>query len=199
LTDAPETHYIRSADGTNLAYQLSGDGPLDLVFVPGPVPIDLLSDDPGFMRLRRRLETFSRTVWFDARGMGASEGGPLDNLVTEIADADRTAVLDAVGFERPALVGWDPGMWEIHFSATHPERVSALVLINSYAHYVREDDYPWGVPTESMDRFVATVQQGWGRAQRWTSLPPVEAQTNGFEPGTPAPGDSAAAPSNSVT
>ena len=162
VADAPETHYTRSADGTNLAYQMSGDGPLDLVFVPGPVPIDLLSDDPGFIRLRRRLETFSRTVWFDARGMGASQGDTLDNLVGEISDADRTAVLDAVGFERPALVGWDPGLGEIHFSATHPERVSALVLFNSYARYVREDDYPWGVPPESMDRFVATVQQGWG-------------------------------------
>jgi class 3 adenylate cyclase len=108
------------------------------------------------------LETFSRTVWFDARGMGASEGDPLDNLVGEISDADLTAVLDAVGFERAALVGADPGVGEIQFSATHPERVSALVLINSYAHYVREDDYPWGVPPERMDRFVATVKQGWG-------------------------------------
>jgi hypothetical protein len=58
-----------SSDGTNLAYQMSGDGPLELVFVPAPIPIDLLSDDPGFVRLRRRLEAFSCTVWFDARGM----------------------------------------------------------------------------------------------------------------------------------
>jgi class 3 adenylate cyclase/pimeloyl-ACP methyl ester carboxylesterase len=162
VVDAPETRYTRSADGTNLAYQVSGEGPLEVVFVPGPLPIDLLSDDPGFIRFRRRLETFSRTVWFDARGMGASQGDPRDNLVGEITDADRTAVLDSVGFERPALVGWDPGLGEIHFSATHPERVSALVLINSYAHYVREHDYPWGIPPESMDRFVATVQHGHG-------------------------------------
>jgi hypothetical protein len=74
VADVPETLYTRSADGTNLAYQVSGNGPLDLVFATGPHPIDLLCDDPGFMRLRRRLETFSRTVWFDARGMGASEG-----------------------------------------------------------------------------------------------------------------------------
>jgi class 3 adenylate cyclase len=160
VADAPETHYTRSADGTNLAYQMSGDGPLDLVFGTGPVPIDLLSDDPGFIRLRRRLETFSRTVWFDPRGMGASEGDLRDNLMGDISDADHIAVFDAVGFQRPALLGWDRG--EIHFSATHPERVSALVLINSYAHYVREDDYPWGVPPESLDRFAATVQQGWG-------------------------------------
>jgi hypothetical protein len=60
MTDAPETHYARSADGTNLAYQVSGDGPLDLVFVHGvAIPTDLLSEDPGFLRVRRRLDTFS--------------------------------------------------------------------------------------------------------------------------------------------
>jgi class 3 adenylate cyclase len=84
------------------------------------------------------------------------------SLVWDVSDADFTAVLDAVGFERPALVGADPGHAEIHFSTTHPERVSALVLFNSHAHYLREDEYPWGVPAESMDRFVATIKKGWG-------------------------------------
>ena len=157
-----ETLYTRSADGTNLAYQVGGDGPLDLVFGPRPYPIDLLCEDPGFMRLRRRLETFSRTVWFDGRGMGASEGDSRASLVGDITDADFTAVLDAVGFERAALVGVHPSHSEIHFSTTHPERVNALVLIHSHAHYVREDGYPWGVPPESIDRFVATIKEGWG-------------------------------------
>ena len=163
VTDAPETQYTRSADGTNLAYQMSGDGPHELVFVPAPHPIDLLSEDPGFIRFRRRLATFSRTVWFDVRGIGASsEGDPRVSLVGEISDADLTAVLDAVGFERPALAGEDLGMNLIHFSATHPERVSALVLVHSHAHYVRDDDYPCGVPPESIDQFVATIREGWG-------------------------------------
>jgi class 3 adenylate cyclase/pimeloyl-ACP methyl ester carboxylesterase len=162
VTETPKTKYARSADGTNLAYQMSGDGPLELVFAPAPLPVDLLSDDPGFLRLRRRLETFSRTVWFDARGMGASEGDPRAALAGDISDADFTAVLDAVGFERAALAGVDPGLAEIHFSATRPERVSALVLVHSYAHYVRENDYPWGVPPEIIDQFVATVKEGWG-------------------------------------
>jgi hypothetical protein len=87
VTDAPKTQYTLSADGTNLAYQMSGSGSLELVFVPASVPIDLLSDDPGFIRLRRRLETFSRTVWFDKRGMGAPEGDPLASLVGSISDA----------------------------------------------------------------------------------------------------------------
>jgi class 3 adenylate cyclase len=162
VTDGPKTQYARSADGTNLAYQMSGSGSLELVFVPASVPIDLLSDDPGFCRLRRRLETFSRTVWFDPRGMGASEGDPLASWAGDISDADLLAVLGAAGFERPALACMDTGANMIHFSVTHPDRVRALVLVNGYAHYVREDDYPCGVPPETLDQFVATVKEGWG-------------------------------------
>jgi class 3 adenylate cyclase len=165
MTDGPETQYTRSADGTNLAYQVSGDGPLDLVFLNHPHPIDLLGDDPGFIRLRKRLGSFSRTVWFDARGAGASEGDPRDSLAGEIFDADLTAVLDAVGFDRLSMVGGgELGGRAIHFCATHPERVRALALINSHAHYVREDDYPWGLPPESVDQFVAAFKERWGTA-----------------------------------
>jgi class 3 adenylate cyclase len=159
---------------------VSGDGALELVFVPSPLPIDLLSDDPGFLRLRRRLETFSRTVWFDARGMGASDGDPRAALAGDISDADLTAVLDAVGFDRPALAGVDPGLAQIHFSATHPERVSALVLVNSYAHYVREDDYPWGVPPETINQFVDTVKEGWGTSRAVDFVAPSRAADQGF-------------------
>jgi hypothetical protein len=110
VTDTTETHYRRSADGTNLAYQVSGEGPLQVVWrgaVAG-LPFDLLGDDPGFIRVRRRLGAFSRTVWFDARGMGASEGDPRDLLSEGVFDADLTAVLDTVGFDRPAMVAGAP-------------------------------------------------------------------------------------------
>jgi class 3 adenylate cyclase len=165
MTDAPETHYTRSADGTNLAYQVSGDGPHDMVWLASGIPIDRLSEDPGFLRVRRRLDTFSRTVWFDRRGLGASEGDNRDNLVAEISAADLIAVLDAVGFQRPALVGEDTsGLRVIRFSVTHPERVSALVLVNSYAHYRQEDDYPWGVPPGNITTAVTGIRETWGRA-----------------------------------
>ena len=161
---APETRYTRSADGTNLAYQLSGDGPLDLVLTHGTgIPFDLLADDAGFVRLRKRLDTFCRTVWFEGRGMGASEGDPRDANPGEMSEADLTAVLDAVGFDRPALVAeGTSGGGVIHYSVTRPERVSALVLVNSFAHYVRDDDYPWGVPSESLDSLVTAVKENWG-------------------------------------
>jgi len=164
MTGAPETRYTRSADGTNLAHQVSGEGPLDLVFVhSGAIPIDLLAEDPGFLRLRKRLETFSRTVWFDGRGSGASEGDPRDSLPGEISDADLAAVLGTVGFARPALVSLDVSAGRaIHFSVTQPERVSALVLVNSYAYYVRDEDYRWGLSPAGLDRLVAAFKERWG-------------------------------------
>jgi class 3 adenylate cyclase/pimeloyl-ACP methyl ester carboxylesterase len=156
VTDAPETRYIRSADGTGLAYQVIGDGPLQLVFCHWAPPIDLLSDDPGFIRVRRRLGTFSRTLWFDSRGMGASEGDHRGTRAGDIYDGDLATLLDAVGFERPAMVGdGQSGPAAIHFAVTHSERVSALVLLNTYAHYLKEDDYPWGFHRQDLDVAVA--------------------------------------------
>jgi pimeloyl-ACP methyl ester carboxylesterase len=121
MTDTPETHYTRSVDGTNLAYQVSGEGPLGMVFFQWAVPIDLQSEDPGFLRFRRRLATFSRTVWFDLRGIGASSGDARDSLTGNVRDADLAALLDEVGFERAALVAEArSGHRAIHFSVTHP-------------------------------------------------------------------------------
>ena len=165
VNDIPETRYTRSADGTTLAYRVSGKGPLELVFdTAGGIPIDLLSEDPGFVRFSKRFGSFSHALWFDARGWGASEGDPRVSFIdATVSDADLTAVFDAVGFRRPALVAFDmSGRSAVHFSVTHPERVSALVLINSYAYYVREDDYPWGIPPEGIDQVVAFYKHNWG-------------------------------------
>jgi class 3 adenylate cyclase len=164
VSDVPETHYARSADGISLAYHVSGDGPLDLLFAPGsPVPIDLLWDDPGFIRVSNRLGTFTRTVWLEPRGFGASEGDPLDSVVGTVSRADLAAVRDAAGCQQVALLGWGVhGGRAIEFSVTHPERVSALILVDTYAHYVREDDYPFGFPRASLDRMQASVSEGWG-------------------------------------
>jgi pimeloyl-ACP methyl ester carboxylesterase len=136
MTYAPETRYTRSADGTNLAYRVSGDGPIDLVFLHGiTIPLDLLWDDPGFIRVQKRLSTFSRTIWFDRRGLGASEGDQHDSLAEEFFDADITAVLNAAGSERPALVAeGTSGGRVIHYSATHPDRVRVTPL-DEQNHY----------------------------------------------------------------
>lgn len=119
----------------------------------------------GRFKNRGQLGIFSRCVWFDARGNGASEGDFQDAQRQEIFDADLIAVLDAVGFERPAVVaeGW-PGLSAIRFSVTHPERVSSLVLINSYAHGMQENDYPWGVPPEAIEPAIIATKETWGTA-----------------------------------
>jgi class 3 adenylate cyclase len=164
VTDAPETHIARSPDGTGLAYRVSGGGPLDLVYVSGGAfPIELMWDDPGFTRMARRLGAFSRTIWFEPRGSGGSEGDPTDAYDLNIFAADLAAVLDAVGAQSATMIGWSlHGGLAIHFSATHPSRVNALILIDSCAHYVREHDYPWGYPRQDVDRIAASLRQAWG-------------------------------------
>jgi class 3 adenylate cyclase len=164
VSDPPETRYARSADGTNLAYQVSGAGPLDVLFLHGiAIPIDLLSEDPGFVRFNKRLGRFSRTLWFDARGRGASEGDPRDSVAGNIHDADIIAVLDRAGFQRAAIVASGLfGPTAINFAVTHPQRVNSLLLVNSYAHFVQEDDYPWGFARQDLERRVADIKESWG-------------------------------------
>jgi class 3 adenylate cyclase len=183
VIDTPVTRYTRSADGTNLAYQVSGDGPLDLFFniASGGVPIDLLSEDPGFIRLRKRLDGFSRTLWFDGRGRGASEGDPRDSLAGDIYDADVIALLNAAGFQQPGMVGGSiNGPAVIQFAVTHPERVSAVVLVNTFGHYVREDDYPWGVAREDLDERVARIKETWGATGNLEAMAPSRVSDERF-------------------
>jgi class 3 adenylate cyclase len=163
VTDSPHTHYTRSADGTNLAYQVSGTGPPELVLLGGG-SMDLWAEEPGIVRVLRRMTGFSRAVWFDERGRGASEGDPRDAISEEVFSADLIAVLDAVGFERAVLVtGGEAGGLAIHFAVNHSERVNALVLMDSFAYYVQEEDYPWGVALETLDHLEATIKANWGR------------------------------------
>jgi class 3 adenylate cyclase len=164
VSDTPVTQYVRAVDGAHLAYHVSGGGALGFVVLPDPsIPIDLMWDEPGMVRIRRRLSTFSRTVWFELRGAGSSEGATIDATVSEIFDADLTAVLDAAGHERVALLASSTaGQSAIHFAVTHPERLSALVLFNTYAHYVQHHDYPWGLPPEMLEPFLAATVAAWG-------------------------------------
>jgi class 3 adenylate cyclase len=174
VDERPITGYASTPDGVSVAYQVIGEGPLDLVFLPGvTVPIDLLWDEPGFVRFAKRLQSFSRTVWCESRGMGASGGEFLDAFVEETADADMTAVLNAVGCEQVVVVAANGGgPTAIRFAATHPERVAALVLVNTFAHYVREDDYPLGMPPDTLERFIVLQEELWGTDARMEVLAP---------------------------
>ena len=91
VDESPVTRYATAPDGVSIAYQVTGDGPLDLVFVRASTfPIDLLWDEPTFLRVARRLGGFSRTVWFEALGMGASGGNFEDRFDDEITDGSHT-------------------------------------------------------------------------------------------------------------
>jgi class 3 adenylate cyclase len=142
---------------------MSGSGPPDLVWMENAMPFEPFLDEPGFRRTLTRLASFARLIMLQARGVGASEGDPHDVFVPgAVSDADLLAVMDANGVERAVLVGdTSNGQYAIHFAASHPQRVDALVLIGTFAHYVREDDYPWGFPRERLDDVTAFLERSW--------------------------------------
>ena len=159
----PEAHVTRSADGTELAYQLIGTGPRDLFFYAPGVPVELLWEEPAFNRFIRRLVTFARVIVLEPRGLGASGGDPRDGFLPDIGEADFLATMDAAGSQKAVLVGWSAqGSQVIRLAAILPERIGALTLINSCAHYVREDDYAWGFPRERLDDVTAFLEASWG-------------------------------------
>jgi class 3 adenylate cyclase len=164
VEEPPTTQYCKAPDGVRLAYQVFGDGPLNIVWTHNDVfPIDLLMEESSFLRIAKRLSRFSRALYCDARGMGASGGNPLDRYRGNITDTDLTACLDAVGFEEAALIGYSGGgPTAIRYTTTHPDRVKALVLIESFAHYLREPDYPVGHSPDSLKRYLVWLSEQWG-------------------------------------
>ena len=175
VEERPITRYATAPDGVSLAYQVVGSGPLDLVFYPGlALPIDLLWEDPGFAYFAKRLGRFSRTVWPEGRGIGAS-GGDFSHAVRE-DPLGLTSMLDAVGCEEVVLVAHgSAGPVAIQYAVAHAERVTTLVLIDSHAYYVREDDYPWGMPRDAIERHIAIVKDVWGSGAALDALAPSKA------------------------
>jgi class 3 adenylate cyclase len=183
VDERPVTTYAKTPDGVSIAYQVAGDGPLDLVFLSGfGIPVDLMWEEPGFVRFAKRLSGFSRTVWLEGRAMGASGGHPTDTLEDDhVLDADLTAVLDAIGSEPAVLIGTSNGApMGIRYAAGYPERVRALVLINTYAHYVRGDDYPWGFSPEVLDRFSTSSNELWGTGAWLDTVAPSKTRDEAF-------------------
>ncbi len=159
-----ETRYVLSGDA-NIAYQVVGNGPLDLVFVMGWVShLDYFWEEPSFAHFLDRLASFARLILFDKRGTGLSDRVPLNQLPTlEQRMEDVHAVMDAVGSERAVLCGISEGgpMCSL-FAATYPERTSALVMIGSYARRLQDDDYPWGPTSEQREHFFKDIIEHWG-------------------------------------
>ena len=158
-----ETRYARSG-GLRIAYQVHGEGPIDLVFAPGYLShLEQNQWWPGYAAFLARLAAFSRLIVFDRRGTGLSDRilalGSFEELMDDIA-----AVLDAAGSERAALFGGaEGGPMCILYAATFPERTSALILGASYARRTWAPDYPWGLPQESQRRILDGYDERWGR------------------------------------
>jgi class 3 adenylate cyclase len=159
----PETRYAKSGD-VSIAYQIVGEGPIDLVLVPGFVShLDVDWDDPRHAHFLHRLASFARLIRFDKRGTGLSDRpGGLPDLETRMGDV--RAVMDAAGSERAALFGYsEGGPMCVLFAATYPDRTSALVLYGTYAkRRDPDDDYPWAQTWEERQRYAAQIEDDWG-------------------------------------
>jgi pimeloyl-ACP methyl ester carboxylesterase len=159
----PPVRYTKVGD-VQLAYQVMGDGPRDLVFHLGfPSHIELQWDHPAVARFYQRLATFSRLILFDRRGTGLSERG-LDMHGFDDRMDDILAVLDTVGSERCGHVGVAMGgRLALLFAAIYPERTTAVATIAGHPATFRvEPDYPWGTTQEDLDHIIEGVLEGWG-------------------------------------
>ena len=162
--EPPETRYVRNGE-LNLAYQVVGSGPLDLVFVMGWVShLEYFWKEESFSRFLRRLASFSRLILFDKRGTGLSDRVQPSELPTlEQRMDDVRCVMEAVGSERAALVGVsEGGPMSALFAATYPERTVALVMIGTYAKRLRSDDYPWAPTAAQREHFLEELREHWG-------------------------------------
>ncbi|HEV7699081.1 MAG TPA: alpha/beta fold hydrolase [Pyrinomonadaceae bacterium] len=160
----PVTQYVQNGD-VNIAYQVVGDGPVDIVFVMGWVShLEYFWKHHTFGSFLEKLASFSRLILFDKRGTGLSDRVPIDKLPTlEQRMEDVHAVMDAVGSERAVLVGVSEGgpMCSL-FAATYPERTAGLVMIGTYAKRIRDDDYPWAPTEEQRNAFFDLMRKEWG-------------------------------------
>jgi class 3 adenylate cyclase/pimeloyl-ACP methyl ester carboxylesterase len=161
---APTTRYAKTRSGSQVGYQVIGDGPLDLVYVPTWWSnVDAQWDVPEIAEFLTRLSKFSRLIVFDKRGVGVSDPVPLASLPTleEWMD-DLRAVLDAVGSERAALCGvLGGGLMCMLFAATYPERVSTLILLDAYARFVSAPDYEPGIAPDDVEPFIEGFVRDW--------------------------------------
>jgi class 3 adenylate cyclase/pimeloyl-ACP methyl ester carboxylesterase len=178
VVESPKTRYVAVGDA-DVAYQVLGDGPVDLLYFYGlGSHIEVFWGVPEFAEFLQRLASFSRLIFFDRRGTGASDGVARNAIPTwEEWTEDVAAVLDAAGSERAAiLAAADAGPIAVLFAAMHPERVSALVLVNSSARYPVDDDYPAGASPDEIDALVNLLGAGWGTPELISIVNPSMAE-----------------------
>ncbi len=160
--ELPDTYYARASDGAYIAYQILGDGPIDVFeLTDWPGNIDMEQEDPLGSIWFRELASFSRLILHDRRGIGlSSRDVALPNLETRVADL--LAVMDAVGSERPVMVGeYESGAPAALLAATQPERIHSLVWLDPNPRFAWAPDYPWGRTAEDMEAELRDLEL-WG-------------------------------------
>ncbi|HLB26720.1 MAG TPA: adenylate/guanylate cyclase domain-containing protein [Dehalococcoidia bacterium] len=160
----PETRYAKSGD-VNIAYQVVGEGPLDLVWVPGWVShLEVLWEDPSYARFLQRLASFSRLIMLDKRGTGLSDRVSVKELpILEEQMDDIGAVMDAVGSQRAALFGASEGGSQCTlFAATYPERTRGLILYGAVATNVWSPQTPWAPTDATFETYMGIIEREWG-------------------------------------
>src|SRR5262245_57840654 len=165
MAELPSTHYVKS-DDVHIAYQVIGEGSFDLLVVPGFVSnVETIWQSPEQSAFFRRLASFCRVILFDKRGTGMSDrGSQIFSLEQRMHDV--RSILDAVGSERAALFGISEcGPMALLYTATYPDRTSALVLYGSYAKRSWAPDYPFGWKDEQWQTVLDDIELSWGSPQ----------------------------------
>jgi pimeloyl-ACP methyl ester carboxylesterase len=159
----PETRYARRGDDY-IAYQTVGSGPPDILFMSAWFShVDGRWEEPRFAAMLNRIATMGRLIVFDKRGSGASDPLAAAEPTWEDWADDISAVLDATDSERATVIGvGDSGPLAMLFAASHPQRVTSLVLINTGARLVRGPDYPWGLTDDEVEHFLRRTRETWG-------------------------------------
>jgi pimeloyl-ACP methyl ester carboxylesterase len=170
------TKYAKSGD-VHIAYRVFGNGPRDIVLVPGTVShVELYWELPANQYLLQRLAEFSRVIVFDKRGQGLSDRVADQTLDERVADV--LAVMDAVGSKRATVYGWsEGGQMCLMLAATYPERVSGLVLYGTYASIMAA---PWAVSREQLARFLTAIESHWGEGVLVRLNAPGRVEDKGF-------------------
>jgi class 3 adenylate cyclase/pimeloyl-ACP methyl ester carboxylesterase len=178
----PETHFARCGD-THIAYQVVGQGPIDMVFMSAWFShVDGRWEEPSFARMLTRFASFSRLMLFDKRGSGASDPLPTNATTWEDWADDIRTVMDAAGSEKAAIVGvGDSGPIAMLFAATHPERVSALIVANTSSRSRPAHDYPWGRSEEEVQEFLRRQEETWGYGRMLDVFCPSKADDQNYQ------------------
>jgi class 3 adenylate cyclase len=183
MVDAPETRYAVAPDGVHVAYQVVGDGPIDLVFLfEWMSNLDVQWQEPSVAGFLDRLSSFSRLIMLNPRGTGFSDPVGVGRVPTvEEWMEDIKVVMDTVGSERAGILATGGGgPMSLLFAASHPNRVSGLALINSYVRLSAAHDFPAGVPVATVEQYLAWVEPHWGTGEVLVLAGPSRAKDTAF-------------------